>query len=138
MKSKQIVDIEDEKSRSQTMEIKMTWRASWNLYVYDADYDNVMFEEYHPAETDNLVIGDGYGDDGIAGFGTYNKGSLQIKQETNGNNYFHNIHRTAGWHGMKDLVDTSRLVEGKTYKFSWKYRTYSALPDTMRTQLSWK
>lgn len=106
--------------------------------MYDADYDNVKFEEYHPMPTNNLVIGNGDADDGIVGFGTYNAGSILIKQEPNGNNYFHNVHRTASWHGMKAKIDTSQLVEGTTYRISWKFRTYSESPDKMRTQLSWK
>jgi len=137
MNCQQIVEIDDVQARSQIMEIKMAWREDWNLY--DNDYDNVMFEEYNPIATDNLVLGDGSGNDGIAGFSAYNEGSVLINQEPgDGNNYFHNIHRTLSWHGMKTYVDTSRFVEGNTYKISWKYRTYSMTPDTMRTQLSWK
>ena len=136
MNCQKIVSIDDEKARAQKMEIKMTWRASWNLF--DADYDNVMFEEYNPVVTDNLVIGDGSADDGIAGFGIYNQGSLVIRQDVDGNNYFHNEHRTAAWNGMRANIDTSRFVESKTYRISWKYRTYSLGADNMRTQLSWK
>jgi len=136
MNCQKIVSINDEKARAQKMEIKMTWRASWNLF--DADYDNVMFEEYNPVVTDNLVIGDGSADDGIAGFGIYNQGSLVIRQDVDGNNYFHNEHRTAAWNGMRANIDTSRFVESKTYRISWKYRTYSLGADDMRTQLSWK